>query len=776
MLFIEYIKAMYNKHYIIVRDKVQLMDLFRHITESTMIAYDIETNSLNPRTGKIIGFSVSGNIGIGYYFPTKIWDIEKEELVDLYIDDKKCDDLAVKLISMLKGKNLVMHNGSFDIRFTKCYYDIDLREDLYCDTMLLRHTLKEDGPFGLKDIAIELQHELELDAEKEANEEQILMKENIKKNGGSTSKDNYELFKADMDLLGRYAAADTDLTLRVMTHYLPILKEQELWDFFFVDEVMPLYKDVTISMEEGGTLLDMELLNQLKKDITEDMTKLEEEIIQNLTDKVEVQDWVVNRAIKKFPPSRRGTYAQKLLEMSEQTHLPKNDNGKYLVSAKAVEMITDPKIKEFFETGIDFYLDQSKAIAVSLQLLKEDEGALINISSKQQMGQICFEHLGIKPISQTRKGNDQFNDDLIEVLAKDHPWAAKLRDHNKLTKIKSSYIDRFIDGSEDGRYYWYFKQHGTTSGRFSSDCQQLPRILEPGEVSDLVLKYNNIVRSFLIAEPNRKFIICDQSSLEPRVFASVSGDPNLINVFIENEDLYSRVAIQAFKLRGMSAKKSDENYVKNVRPELRQRAKSIALAIPYGAGAWQIGQTLNIPIPQAQSLIDGYLEGFPELARWMSDTNLRAQSIGQIKSKTGRIRHLDRVAQIYGHFEDNLMDPRTFGQMKKMMKSPDQLQKLIQLRMEYKNGLNNAKNFQIQSLAASIMNRSAIRIHKEFKKHNLDARIMLQIHDEFVINTSEKHAEHAAKIVKKCMETTVQIETGLVAEPNITDNFGEGHV
>ena len=763
-----------NKHYIIVRDKVQLMDLFRHITESTMIAYDIETDSLNPRTGKIIGFSVSGNIGVGYYFPTRIWDVKKEQLVDLYIDDKNCDELAKKLITMLKGKKLVMHNGSFDIRFTKCYYDIDLRDDLYCDTMLLRHTLQEDGPFGLKDIAIELQHELELDAEKEANEEQILMKENIKKNGGSVSKENYELFKADMELLGRYAAADTDLTLRVMTYYLPILKEQNLWEFFFEDEVMPLYREVTISMEEGGTLLDIDLLTKIEKDITQDMTRLEEEIIQDLTGKVEVQDWVVNRALKKFPPSKKGSYAQKLLELTNQTHLPKNDSGKFTINAKTVTLVTDPMVKEFLETGNDIYLDQSKAIATSLQLLKEDEGALINISSKQQMGQICFDHLGIKPISQTRKGNDQFNDDLVESLAKDHTWAAKLRDYNKLTKIKSSYVERFLDGAENGRYYWYFKQHGTTSGRFSSDSQQLPRVLEHGEVSDLVLKYNNIVRSFLIAEPGRRFIICDQSSLEPRVFASVSGDPNLINVFLENEDLYSRVAIQAFKLRNMSAKKDDENYVKKIRPELRQRAKAIALAIPYGAGAWQIGQTLNIPIQQAQHLIDGYLEGFPELARWMSDTNLRAQTIGQIRSKTGRIRHLDRVAKIYGHFEDNLMDPRIFGQMKRTMKG-DQLQKLIQLRMEYKNGLNNAKNFCIQSLAASIMNRSAIAIHRDFKKRGLDARIMLQIHDEFVVNSSEKDAEEAAAIVKHRMETTVDIPTGLVAEPNITDNFAQGH-
>jgi len=764
-----------EKAYKIITDQAGVVELAEYIKKGNIISFDTETTSVNPRTGKIIGFSISANINEGYYFPTRAWNNEKQELEDLYISGKKCDDIAIQLIKMLKGKKLVMHNASFDVRFTLNFYGIDLREDLYCDTMLLTHTLKEDGPFGLKTIAIELQHELELDAEKEANEEQILMKENIKKNGGSTSKENYELFKADMDLLGRYAAADTDLTLRLMTHYLPILKEQGLWDFFFVDEVMPLYREVTISMEECGTELNITLMQEIRTRIVADLNRLEEEIIQDLVDKTEVQDWVVSRALKKFPPAKRGSYAQKLLEMNGETHLPLSEVGRFSLSGKTIPLIKDEAIRSFLETGIDIYLPQSTAIAVSLQLLKEDEGALINISSKQQMGQICFEHLGIKPISQTRKGNDQFNDDLIETLAKDHTWAAKLRDHNKLTKIKSSYIDRFLEGAEDGRYFWYFKQHGTTSGRFSSDCQQLPRILEPGEVSDLVLEYNNIVRSFLIAEKGRKFIICDQSSLEPRVFASVSGDPNLINVFLNNEDLYSRVAIQAFKLRGLSANKDDENYVKKVRPELRQRAKAIALAIPYGAGAWQIGQTLNIPIPQAQSLIDGYLEGFPELARWMSDTNLRAQTTGIIKSKVGRIRHLGRVAQIYSHFEDNLMDPRLFSQMKKMMKNPDELKKLIQLRMEYKNGLNNSKNFCIQSLAASIMNRSAIAIHRDFKARGLDAKIMLQIHDEFVINCSAEDVEEAAKIVKYRMETTVDIPTGLVAEPNIAENFSQGH-
>ena len=744
------------KSYKIITDEAGVVELANYIKNGNIIAYDTETTSVNPRTGQIIGFSVSAQVGEGYYFPTRKWDADAQQLVDLTIGGKSCDAIAIQLIKMLLDKKLVMHNASFDVRYTKNFYGVDLRDALYCDTMLLRHTLKEDGPFGLKDIAIEIQNELGLDAEKDANEEQIRLKESIQNNGGSITKTNYEIFKADMNLLGEYAAADTDLTLRVMTHYLPILKEQDLWDFFFVEEVMPLYKTVTIQMEETGTELNIELIEKTKKDINADIARLEEEIISDLMKIPQVQQWVVKRALTNHPPKKRGHYGKR-------------------VEAKLDELLDRDGGLAFLKSGDPNDLNEQDKIAISLDLLKQKDGTFVNISSKQQLSEMCFKYMKIKPMSQTRKGTDQFDDGMIDALSKEHGWAFKLRDYNKLNKIQSAYVDRFLDNSENGRYYWYFKQHGTTSGRFSSDSQQLPRVLEEGEQSELVLSYNNIIRSFLRAEEGRRFIICDQSSLEPRVFASVSNDPNLINVFLDNEDLYCRVAIQAFKLKGMSAKKSDENYVKNLRPEYRQRAKSIALAIPYGAGAWQIGQSLNIPIRDAQKMIDGYLEGFPELAKWMSDSHLRAQTFGFVKNKTGRIRHLDRVKLIYEKFENSLIEPGPFAQMKRMAKTPEQTAQLMKLRMEYKNGLNNCKNFQIQSLAASIMNRSAIQIHKRFKEEGLDACIMLQIHDEFVVNASVDCVERASAITKECMETTVAIATGLVAEPSIAKDFGEGH-
>ena len=138
-----------DKNYKIITDQEGVVELANYISNGVIIAFDTETTSTNPRSGRIIGFSVSANINEGYYFPTCKWDAAKQELVDVEIGGRVCDTIAKQLINMLKGKKLVMHNGSFDVRFTKNYYGIDLRDDLYCDTMLLRHTLKDDGPFGL---------------------------------------------------------------------------------------------------------------------------------------------------------------------------------------------------------------------------------------------------------------------------------------------------------------------------------------------------------------------------------------------------------------------------------------------------------------------------------------------------------------------------------------------------------------------------------------------------------------------------------------------------
>ena len=155
--------------------------------------------------------------------------------------------------------------------------------------------------------------------------------------------------------------------------------------------------------------------------------------------------------------------------------------------------------------------------------------------------------MGIKPLvagTQTKSGRAQFDMDMVEHLSKDYPWAENLRIYNKLLKVKSTYVDRFLEGHEDGRYYFYFKQNGTVSGRYGSDAQQLPKPLEEGQDAPILMKYINIVRAFLIAGKGRKVIDADYESLEPHCFASVSGDKGLQEIFEKNWDFYSTVAIK----------------------------------------------------------------------------------------------------------------------------------------------------------------------------------------------------------------------------------------
>ena len=247
-----------EKKYYTVQDEETLKLLHQHILDSDVIAVDTETTGLNPRKNKIIGWSVSGDEGVGFYLPTLVFDYEKDELVLQEINGKSTEVISKNLIKLLIGKKLVFHNASFDVQFIKNYFGIDLLPSVYVDTGLLVHTVYEEGafgfgnPFGLKSIAIMNQKELGLDVQEAANKEQIELKESIKKNGGSTTKALYEIFKADLDILSKYASADTDLTLRICNLYLKKLKVEGLEKFFFEDEVMPIYREVTVPMEAHG--------------------------------------------------------------------------------------------------------------------------------------------------------------------------------------------------------------------------------------------------------------------------------------------------------------------------------------------------------------------------------------------------------------------------------------------------------------------------------------------------------------------------------------------
>jgi len=766
-----------NKSYVTVNSIETLKELIEHIKSCDIIAFDTETNSLNPRKGSIIGFSVSGEVGKGYYMPTMIFD--DFELKDAMIEDKLAHDLAKKTISLLIGKKLVMHNASFDCRFVKCFYDIDLLPSLYVDTLLLVHTVKEEGAgfgsgssFGLKSIAKTIQREIGLDVDMQANEEQIKLKDSIKNNGGSVTKDNYEIWKADLNLLSEYASADTDLTLRVYNHFIKVLYEEGLEKFFFEDEVMPLYKEVTIPMEQVGIKLDLDLIVKSRESIGEKLKEYEGLVMKALTSNPDVRAWIVYKAMDAYPANNKGTFAQEVVKEAQFPLDKSEKTGKYNLTRSAVMRLPECAEKHFLLHGDPNVLSKDLVMKISMRLWKEEnEGAYFNIQSKDQMGEIAFTVLGIKPLSTTKTGKPQFDDDTVQSIADKYEWAKHLRIYNRLLKIKSTYMDRFLDSQEDGRYYFYYKQHGTVSGRYGSDAQQLPRPKEEGDDEPIVIEYNNLIRAFFIHDDGNIFVDCDYESLEPHTFAHVSGDEGLKDIFRNNWDFYSTIAIKTEGLSQYSPDKKADNYLRKLQPKMRNKAKAYALGIPYGMGAYALGMNLTIPTKEAKKLVEGYLNGFPELKKWMENSKKQAKEKGFVRTQVGRIRHLPKVKAIYDKIGDDLLD----WNIKKEMERQYGVEGIKNLSRDYINGLNNSCNVQIQGLAASIVNRAALAINRKFKELGINGWVCAQIHDQLVIEVEHAKSEEAARIVQDLMENTTKLSIALKAPPALAHNLRDGH-
>jgi DNA polymerase I-like protein with 3'-5' exonuclease and polymerase domains len=766
-----------NKSYVLVNTKELVQKMARHILEYDIIAFDTETTSLNTRKGEIIGWSVSGKEGEGYYLPTKLF--ENQELVDAYIESIKAYDISVKLINMLIGKKLLMHNASFDCRFVKNYFKIDLLDSLHADTMLLVHTVNEEGagfgsnsPFGLKSIAKMIQTELGLDIEKSANEEQLALKSSIKENGGSVTRENYEIWKADINILAEYAAADTDLTLRIYNHFIKDLYDQGLENFFFVDEVMPLYKEVTIPMESIGVKLDMDLIHKTKEEVTQALEDHRTKVMDQLLSYAEVKNWIMLKAAQAFPANNRGTFAVELINQSGIDFPKSEKSGKYNIANANILRIPDSAVKQFLLHGDAQILDKDQITKIQLKLWKEsNDGNWFNIQSKDQLGEIAFKALGIKALSTTKGGKPQFDDDMIQLIGDTEEWARNLRIYNKLLKIKSTYVERFLDAQEDGRYYFSYKQHGTVSGRYGSDAQQLPRPKEEGDDDPIVLEYNNRVRAFFIPDEHNIFVDDDYESLEPHVFAHVSGDEGLKDIFRNGWDFYSTIAIKTEKLNQYSPDKKAENYLRKLAPKMRNKAKAYALGIPYGMGAYALGKNIEVSTKEAKKLVEGYLSGFPELEKWMRKSEDDARTLGYVKTQVGRIRHLPKVKAIYESIGDAMLDYNA----KRELAYAHGEEFIKGISRDFVNGLNNAKNVQIQGLSASIVNRAALAINRRFKAAGIRGWVCAQIHDQLICEVDHDRAKEAAEIVQDCMENTTKLSLKLKAVPALAINFRDGH-
>jgi DNA polymerase I-like protein with 3'-5' exonuclease and polymerase domains len=756
------------KHFIVnTWDLFESLVKYEQVVESDIICYDLETNSEIELNAVIWGIGLAFTELKGFYIPmrnkdgSKVWTEQQEQQIIQWLE------------KALKGRKLIGHNIIYDVLVTEYNYKFILDDYIYADTILMKHTLDEERPFGLKEIAPIILGSW-------ATMAQDKLEENVKLNGGKFTKDQKDMYLADTEVLGEYCCWDVLLTLMLFNHFDKELEKEGLTKLFYEEEVMPLYKEVTINMKRRGFRIDVPHFQKLKSGLEKEITTLENAIYNEIQH--HVTSFEQELLDDKYPVKPSGNFPKAFADNYGMA-LPVTKDGKVTLAKKAIELqkaqvLSDAKAVEFYDYIISksdkaptWISEGRRPVQESLYFSAHpDKSKIFNLSSGDHVGYLIYDCLKIEPFKFTDSGkpstDKEVMDDLIEQYSSSEAWLEKLSNYRKLGKLLSTYVDGILDRQIDEVLYTSMLQFGTTSARFSStnpNLQNLPSIKgEDSDVSPLVKKYANMIREGLISKKNFSLIAADFSQLEPSCFAAVSGDLKLQQVFHNGYDLYSQIAIDVEGITDASADKKSPLYLKDKYPALRNKFKAVALAIPYGSEAGQVSRMLGIDYKEATEVINNYLNAYPGLKSYMNRCNYSAKTLGFVKTKFGRIRHLAKVKQTYSIYKDQILE-RKFAKSRGLEK----------VRSEYKNLLNNAKNFCIQSLAAHIINRAMIAISREFKKNNIDGHIVLTIHDEVVCEVSDLQIDLAKNIIRDCMENTTKIEVPLYAKPVVAKNLAE---
>lgn len=738
----------------------KFLELKEYVSENTfpLVALDLETDSVEEHKANIYGIGLAFSPDEAFYLPIRTKDgpsfftTIQENLIFDWVS------------SVCSSKKLIGHNIIYDVLVYRYHCGVDLTPFIYADTILMHHMIDEEPPHGLKEVAVKYLGSW-------ADKAQKALYESIVANGGSITKSNMQMYKADTEVLGTYCNWDVLLTMKLYNMFLQRMEKEGLLKFFFEEETMPLYREVTIPMKWNGITVDVAHFEQTKIEITYKLKELEGELYNEI--KELVASFETELLEEQFPEKRSGNYpkaAASLLGLELGS-----------LSKKSLEYNLKNTLLDVDQTNlIDWVLQSREVCPVPKRRVQEylffnkfDRKYIFNFQSKDHLKWLFIEVLKEKPLDKTEGGEPKIDDAFLSSLEERHPWVKILRDINTLHKIEGTYIDGLVNRVYDGKLYASMLQFGTTSGRYASRNPNLQNLSAPqftntegmtlkqAKHTQEMDKFNNSARKGMIAKPGYKFIGCDYNSLEPHVAAYASGDGGLIDIFVTGKDFYSQIACKQFKLDHLSPYKEDDNYLGKLDKKKRDMTKTYSLAALYGAESGRISQVLNNTREEAQELLDGYLNAFPGIKTFITQCHNDAKFKGMSVTKLGRIRHLDECKILHRTYGDDLKDyvwARRKG--------------LLDERRAYKNSLNLSVNHRIQGLAASIINRAMIMMAREFKRLLIDAIILLSIHDEVIIEVKENQVEEASKVIKYCMENAVDLNPiKLKATPIIGDSY-----
>lgn len=352
-------------------------------------------------------------------------------------------------------------------------------------------------------------------------------------------------------------------------------------------------------------------------------------------------------------------------------------------------------------------------------------GEKFNISSPKQLGEILFEKMGLPHGKKTKTGYST-NAEVLEGLVDYDPIIELVLNYRTLTKLSSTYAVGLLKViADDGRVHTTYKQTETRTGRISSaepNIQNIPVRTELGRE----------FRRFFVAEKGCKLVDADYSQIELRLLAHISDDEAMIEAFKSGEDIHTITASQVFN-----------QPPEWVTPEMRSSAKAVNFGIVYGIGAFSLSKDIGVSVKQADEYIKAYLAKYRGVARYMEDTPEEAKKNGYVTTMFGRRRYIP------------------------------------ELQMSNKNiqalGKRIAMNTPIQGTAADIIKLAMVKVYARLKKELPEARLILQVHDELIVEAKECDAEKAAQILREEMENVAKLSVPLTADAKIGDSWYEAH-
>ncbi len=353
-------------------------------------------------------------------------------------------------------------------------------------------------------------------------------------------------------------------------------------------------------------------------------------------------------------------------------------------------------------------------------------GEEFNINSPKQLGEVLFEKLMLPSGKKTKTGYST-SAEVLEGLSKYHPIIEDILEYRQMSKLKGTYVDGLLKCvGDDGRIHTEFKQTGTATGRLSSINPNLQNIPIRTEAGRQFRKY------FVAKNQNYVLIDADYSQIELRVFAHISGDEHMSEAFMSNSDIHTATACRVF---GVSPE--------NVSIEMRKKAKAINFGILYGMGEFSLAEDLKIPRYEAKDYIDSYLNSYPAIEQYLENIVRDAHRQGYVTTMFGRRRYIPEISA-----------------------SNKNLQKF---------GERVAKNSPIQGSSADIIKIAMINTHKKLRESGTGAKLLLQVHDELLIECPREHKEEVLLLLTKEMENATRLSVPLKVEAKSGDNWLECH-